>query len=459
MIHAKLSRFAFYGLLVAVLFVTAQCSGPVSSTPAAQPTAASGAQPTAAAAGAKTKIVYWSFFSEGEPLQIVYDKATKDFMAENPDIQVEIKWAGRQVLTQLQSALAAGTQVDVTDQNDSYLSNALVKPGLALAMDKYLDEKAYDSDKPWKDTFVPGALDLGKGADGHVYMIPREVYIAAFFYNVKLLKELGFDPSPTDTTWKDFLNILATVKEKKPGVSPLGVDTSIGFLNNWYYTYLAERLVGPQALFDAASDKTGEKWGQPEFLQAAQMLRNDILDKNYFQDKYEGSVWPSSQVLWVNGKTSMMFMGAWLPSEMSQQMPPGFELSMFAFPSLEGGKGNGVVEYWGNLFTVLKSTKHPDETVRWVKYIMTAKVGAEISKTGTPSPIVGVPPPNGLTNQNTIVGKFKIGHQRFGLNDDLPEYTDKVYNACDDKLFKKQATPEEFITCLKTESKAYWANK
>lgn len=454
--RSTFSRLAFFGLLLSMLFVVTQCSGPVSQSPTAQPTTAGGqATPSAG----KVKIVYWSFFSEGEPLQIVYNKATQDFMKENPDIEVEIKWAGRQVLTQLQSALAAGTQVDVVDQNDSYLSNALVKPGLALSMDKYLNEKAYDSDKLWKDTFVPGALELGKGADGQVYMIPREDYIAGFFYNVKMLDELGIHPSPTETTWQDFLSMLATIREKKPDVSPLGVDTSIGFLNNWYYTYLAVRLAGPQALFDAASDKTGEKWGQPEFLQAAKMLREDILDKNYFQDKYEGSVWPSSQVLWVNGKTAMMFMGAWLPSEMSQQMPPGFDLSMFAFPNIEGGKGNDIVEHWGNMFTVLKSSKNPDAAVRWIKYIMTAKVGAEISKTGTPSPIIGVPPPPGLKNQNVILEAFKGAHQRFGLNDDLPEYTDKVYNTCDDKLFKKQVSPEEFIACLKTESKAYWANK
>jgi len=144
---------------------------------------------------------------------------------------------------------------------------------------------------------------------------------------------------------------------------------------------------------------------------------------------------------------------------MSQQMAPDFDLSLFAFPNVEGGKGNGIVEYWGNLFTVLKSTKNPDATVKWVKYIMTKKVGAEISKTGTPSPIDGVPPPRGLQNQNAVLKAFKIAHQRFGLNDDLPEYTDKVYNACDDKLFKKQVTPEDFITCLKTESKKYWATK
>ena len=67
------------------------------------------------AAAQKAKIVYYSMFSEGEPLQQVLEKATQDFMAENPNIEVESVWAGRQNLTQLQSVLAAGDQVDLVD--------------------------------------------------------------------------------------------------------------------------------------------------------------------------------------------------------------------------------------------------------------------------------------------------------------------------------------------------------
>ncbi len=70
------------------------------------------------ASAQSTRIVYFSMFSEGEPLQQVLQKVTDDFMAENPDIQVEIIWAGRQNLTQLQSVLAAGEQVDIVDHSD-----------------------------------------------------------------------------------------------------------------------------------------------------------------------------------------------------------------------------------------------------------------------------------------------------------------------------------------------------
>src|SRR6266511_2612585 len=103
--RTKFARVTFIGLLSSVLFVAVQCGGPVTQAPPGQPTAAGGqAQPAG-----KVKLVHWSMFSDGEPLQKILATATDDFMKENPDIQVEVKWAGRQVLTQLQSALAAGT--------------------------------------------------------------------------------------------------------------------------------------------------------------------------------------------------------------------------------------------------------------------------------------------------------------------------------------------------------------
>jgi ABC-type glycerol-3-phosphate transport system substrate-binding protein len=129
-------------LLVTMLIVSA-CGGP-------------------AAEEEKVTIVYWSMFSEGEPLMKLLDAATNDFMEENPNITVEVNWAGRQVLTQLQSAIAAETQVDIVDHSDDRVFNAIVKNDLALPLDEYLDQDAYDSDMAWKDTFKPGALEIGK---------------------------------------------------------------------------------------------------------------------------------------------------------------------------------------------------------------------------------------------------------------------------------------------------------
>jgi len=433
-------------VLTVFTFVAAQCTaGPVP----AQPTQASG-QPAG-----KATIVYWSMFSEGEPLMKVLDQATKDFNKDNPDIEVQVKWAGREVLTQLQSAIAAKTQVDIVDHSDDRVFAAIVKNNLALPLDKYLAEKAYDSDKSWKDTFLPGAFDQLKGADGQVYMIPRDDYISAFFYNVKMLDEIGIKPNATDMSWTDFVGMLDKIKTEKVGVAPLGADGNIAFYNNWWFTYLAVRLAGKDAFRNAAYDKTGESWGQPEFLQAAKMVR-ELQDKGFFQKAFEGSVWPAAQVDWVNSKIAMMFMGAWLPKEMSEQTPEGFQIGMFSFPKVDGGKGNDWVEHWANVYGVLNTCKNPDAAAKYLKYITSLKIGTQIAESGTPVPLVGAPVPPALENQYAVLKTYQQMPARAGLNIEIPDYMEKVFNPADDKFFQKQIGPEELINTLKAESKKYW---
>jgi raffinose/stachyose/melibiose transport system substrate-binding protein len=405
----------------------------------------------------KVKLVYYSMFSEGEPLQQVLAQAAQDFMAENPDIDIETVWAGRQNLTQLQSVLASGDQVDIVDHSDDRVYNAVVVPGLALPLDKYLDTNAYGSNKKWKDTFIASALEIGKSQkDGKTYLIPRDDYISAYFYNTAILREVGIVPPIAGMTWTDFVKMLSTIQHK--GVSPLGADGNLSFYNNWYTAYLMLRVAGKDAFRDAAYDKTGQKWRAPEFLRAASLLK-ELQDAKFFQHGFEGSVWPAAQVQWVNGKIGMIFCGSWLPSEMAPQMPPSFKTDMFAFPVIDGGKGNNLVEHWANTYAILRSSKAPDAAVKYLKYITSPKVVQAIVKTGVPMPLVGAPVPIGLENQYKLLNAQTPIPARAGLNTEIPEYMDKVFDVCSDKFFDLQSGPEEFIGCLANSSKTYWASK
>lgn len=404
------------------------------------------------------KIVYYSMFSEGEPLQQVLGKATDDFMAKHPEIQVEIVWAGRQNLTQLQSVLAAGDQVDIVDHSDDRVYNAIVVNGLGLALDDYLDTPAYDQpDVKWKDTFVKSALEIGVSkVDSKTYLISRDDYISAFFYNTSIIKDLGIEPAVSGMSYDDFTSLLKAVQGK--GIIPLGADGTVSFYNNWYTSYFQIRLAGVEAFRAAAVDKTGEAWRAPEFLKAAQMVR-ELQDAGNFQKGFEGSVWPAAQVEWVNGKNAIMFMGAWLPAEMAPQMPPGFTTNMFAFPNIPDGKGNDVVEHWANTYAVLNTSQSPDAAVMYLKYIMSPAVVDEIVKISVPVPIIGAPVPAGLENQYKILDASTAIPARAGLNTEIPEYMEKVYNLCSDAFFQLQTGPDQYIDCLATSSAQYWSSK
>ena len=129
---------------------------------------------------------------------------------------------------------------------------------------------------------------------------------------------------------------------------------------------------------------------------------------------------------------------------------------MFAFPSVSGAPGNEYVEHWANAYGVLKSAPYPDAAARYLKFIMSKEIGDRISAQGVPIALAEVEPPAALASQYDILASQTAMGARAGLNTEIPEYMDGVFNVCDDQFFQLQLSPEEFIDCLKTESAAFW---
>lgn len=447
-------------LVIGALAVTA-CGAPgTSPSPSASAVASSSTSgstassaPTVGASTAPTgDVVWWSMYAEGEPHQVNLAAGIAACEAANPGLKVKVNWAGREVVTALQGALAAGTAVDIVDQSNSRLYNALVRNDLALPLDDYLAGAPASGSGTWKGTFTDGAFDTQKGPDGKIYMIPRDDYMRAVFYNRAILKDAGITPALTGMTWDEFKSILSTLKAK--GVSPLGFDNDPEYDAFWFFN-LAVRLAGLEAVQAASVDKTGAAWDDPAFLDAAKKVQ-ELVDGGYFQKGFEGSVWPAAQVGWATGKNAMMLMGSWLPSEMSDQLPKGFEIGMFAFPNVPGGKGNDLSEHWSNSYAVLAGSKNPDGAVAVLKCLTTPTVAAALAGSGSASPLKGIPAAPGLENQAGILAAVTSMNSTGGFSRDTPDWENKVFRRCNDEFLLKHISPEAFIKCLKEEGIAYW---
>jgi raffinose/stachyose/melibiose transport system substrate-binding protein len=447
-------KWVVVGVLATTL-VTQACSSATSTTgPAASGAApAASSQPAASPAAENVKVVYWSMFSEGEPFQVILADAIKSFQAENPNISVDVNWAGRKVLTLYQGALATGTQVDIVDQANWRIIGNLVKNDLALPMDQYLNGPGYDGTGKWIDSFVAGSFDSQKAADGKIYMIPRDDYIRAVFYNKSLLAGLGITPPTNGVTWDDFTAMAAKIKAA--AIVPIGVDADDSGYNALWFINLSVREAGLAAVQAAAIDKTGKAWQNPAFLAAATKVRS-LVDQGFFEPGYSGSVYPAAQVNYVNGKYAMMLMGSWLPAEMSQQTPAGFKAGMFAFPDVTGGQGNNIVEHWSNSYAVLTASKHPDAAVRLIQYLDSQKVGEALTGIGSSVPFVNVPAPATLADQPKILATAQQMQFDTGFGATVPDWETNVFRNCDDKFFTGPGTPQSLLDCLSSSSATYW---
>jgi raffinose/stachyose/melibiose transport system substrate-binding protein len=391
----------------------------------------------------------WSMTSEGEPMQQWAAEVIKDF-EKATGIKVKVIWAGRQVVTKVKPRILTGQVPDIIDQSNAELL-AIVNEGLSYPLDEALETKAWDRDEKWKDTFSPLILELNR-FDGEIHMIPRSTYTSGFFYNVDMFEEYGLTPPKT---WSEFLEVCETLKQN--GIAPLSADGTISFYNVWYFSWLAMRTAGPDKLKAAAEGKIS--WKDPDFLRAAEMVR-ELIDKGYFIKGYEGSVWPASQMEWVQSNTAMLLCGAWIPSEMSKTKPEDFRMGMFAFPEVESSDvDQTITEAWSNSWLILKDAKNKDEAIEFLKFATSIDAANKQAAILSPSPILGSNPVEGLEEQTEIFDRAsRVVHKMSGL-ETMHEYYQVVYQKVGDKLFLGRISPEEFIDELEEATQEFYARK
>lgn len=394
---------------------------------------------------------FWSMMNEGEPFQQYHSETIGLYNALKRGATVEPKWAGRQVNEQLRIAVLAGDVPEISEGSDSWLINQLVKEGLCSPFDDYLEESNWEGDAKWADTFRKGLLDLER-VDGKVMVLPRTLMTSGFFYNVGLFEENEID---IPETWEQFLAVCEALK--KLGVAPVASDGTESGYNSWYFTWLCMRNAGPDKLLQAGLDKTGEAWDDPAFLEAAE-IEEDFIKRAYFQEGYDGSVWPAAQVDWVQGRAAMILCGSWLPGEMAPQMPEGFTTDYFAFPTIEGGVGNKVAEIWCNGYDLLKGAKNIPAAIDFLKFGTSRARQTTLPLYKYFSAIDGTPVPaeqKGVAT--TIDAAEKLVRSRAGLAAENLEWLNTILNAEHDRLYLGEVGAKTFIENLKKASAEYWA--
>jgi raffinose/stachyose/melibiose transport system substrate-binding protein len=441
-------------LLAAAMLVTA-CAPAATPTPAPvvntqAPADTLAPEPTATVE--PITLTYWSYLAETEPLAQILAGNVEKWNAANPNIQVEVTWAGRDVITKLRTELLAGTPPDIISQSDSELTPSVVKEGLGYPLDDAFKTPSYDDASiTWGDSFIA----LPQYSDGHYYLVPDSYYTSGIFYNVNIFKKYSLMPPET---WSQFLSVCQTLKDN--GVQPLAVDGAYGFFPGWYFVWLSSRIVGDEEFRAAALDKTGAAWDNPGFLEAAKQVQV-LVDSGYFQPGYEGTNWPGAETLFAQGNVGMYLTGTWFPAEVSDKVGPDFDMAVVNFPAVEGGAGNQTTaEAWGNDWMIMNSTKHPDAAVAFLKFMTNQEAMGDFASVQTPAPLKGAPLQKWVLNQQVILANAtKIMPRLHGIQEDNPEWTTKVYWVIDDQLVFGQITAEQFIAQLKEAQVAFFAGQ
>lgn len=398
-----------------------------------------------AAKDGKTVIKYWSNFNEGEPNQQVLKNIIEDYEAENPDVEIEVEWMGRQVMSKVRNAMLSNDGPDLVDKAAPEILGSIGSDTESL--NNILDKNIYNEDTKLEDVFLDGVLNHFEQEDEKIFFIPFQVISSGFFYDNNMFKEQGVEPAET---WEDFVKLTQTFKEKD--IAPLAQDGNIGFYNAYYFYWLSARINGPGTFNKAASDATGAEWDKPGFLEAAKKVEQLVKD-DVFIKGYEGSQFPAAQTQWAQGKAGMILNGSWLPHETSGYAADGFEYNVFPFPSIEGGEGNNTAEVELIGWAAPKGS-NVEAVEDFILFGMQKKYQQQIvDVVNNISSREDLEAPENLEGLKEHIIQAEQIHKLYdGVEADYPKWWNTIFLPTHDKLFFGEITAEEFIDSIKQQT-------
>lgn len=284
----------------------------------------------------------------GEDAAIV--QAAQDFMAENPDIQINLiptQYGSSSYRDKFLIAAQAGTGPDVI-MADIAWSPEFAAIGVALPIDEYVGEGA--------DAFFAGPIET-LTYQGQLYGLPFYTNALAMFYNKTAFEEAGLPLPAEGWTWDDFMTAVDTLSD--------GTMYGFGLQGGWGGTFEWYPWVWQNGARLLNEDHTEPAFNSAEGLEATRFYLNLVTNPEYVPEAaktWKG--WSELGAAFANGVIAMFEVGDW-GIGIVEGANPNFEWGVAPLPmnrekaSLVGGAN----------WLINANTQHPEAAYRWLEYI------------------------------------------------------------------------------------------
>ncbi|MGH8877254.1 MAG: ABC transporter substrate-binding protein, partial [Stackebrandtia sp.] len=420
---------------------------------AAAATVAGSVGASAAACGSGSdpnKLTYWSMWKEGEPQAKVLAKAIDSF-TKDTGIEVSVEWKGREVAKQLAPTLnTKNVPADLIDSADRFVKSTFVATKQSLDLSGVYDAKVPGESGSKISDVIPAKYRDLTVADDSVWMVPYEVISEQLWFDGNRLENIADNP-PTE--WDEFIDLLDKLKDDR-GAGPIALDGDVADYTGYWTYHVVLRDLGPGAFAEAATDKTGRKLADPSFRDAVKKIEQ-LVSGGYFAKGYMSSKFPSLQQKWAAGKSDLLLMGSWAPSETAPSVGKDFEYRSFAFPEGAAKEVTSGIALIG--FAVPAQAGNPEGAQKFIEHFMGAERIKGISskaKNITPRPDIEVPAE--LADMKKTLDDSKTHLSMDGIKLDHEDWYTKVFQPLNTDLFSGKASADDFVSRLASDSGEFW---
>jgi raffinose/stachyose/melibiose transport system substrate-binding protein len=398
------------------------------------------------------------FYSPGVGYGDWLAQISEEYEATHPCVKIKWNFHFDDYYEYVPARFASGDPPDTFMDHIQIMVMGVARTGGLRPVDDYLDQwKDFEGQQPWREIFSAKSLeqafcDVEGCADMPGTMcIPDDYQTTGFYYRVDLFEQYGLEEPQT---WQELMSQCKQLLDQGKYCFTSDADWA-GYTNYWY-NYLAARIVGGQTLLDTALHKPGTSWQDEQgFLTAAKELYDAAA---YFVPGWSGNAWPSGQNDFANGGSLMILHSTWLPSEI-KPVVPGLKLGWFPFPCYEGSKADcSEQQFTFNCWTLSRQCEHPDEVMEFLQLLTSKKYQDLLVDYDTPPARLGAATSDliqePLAALDSASSQFTFG---WGISLDAPVWEENVYSPLVQKLMFREITPEEFIATLQKESDDWYA--
>jgi multiple sugar transport system substrate-binding protein len=316
------------------------------------------------------RCAYWGDTSEIE----IIKNSVELFEKNNPGIDVKLERlpAGDPYTEKIMTQIAGGNPVDVMFVNAEQFY-IYAKKGILLPLKSYVEKDKFPVEK-----FYTKIIDKFT-VDKDLFVLPRDIApICVVFYNKDLFDAAGLKYPAADWTWDDMRAMAVKLTKKMAdGTTVFGYADEWGVWDPFVLSnggqYVDDLKVPKKCLLDSTEAIEGIQY------------RQDLI--------YKYKVMPSpSQLsamggvgaadLFIQGKAAMFLSGIWKTPYFRETVKSKWDAAMF--PKSPKGKKGYLIS--GGGYSILKSTKHPDEAWKLLTYLSGEDGQKMLARTGLAQP-------------------------------------------------------------------------
>ena len=191
-----------------------------------------------------------------DPSTVVFQQLVDRYQKEHPGVSLEwirVPGSSFDELTQwIRTRASAKSLPTLSGHYDATTtSQEATNTSPYISLSPYLEKPSAYTNKPWKQDFTEGALELSQGALQQIYHVPLNRYKAAWLYNKNLWTKAGLTEADEPKTWGQFFTVLD--KLKASGTIPIARTGDAFALSHTYWVTLIS--VGNKAWLDLSGGK------------------------------------------------------------------------------------------------------------------------------------------------------------------------------------------------------------